>query len=605
MKKAVSLFLCMLLTLGTLPSALAYDGAPAWAREAYDRLEELRILPASGAESEGSISRGAFAAMLVDTMRNVAAAEELTSWPACPADHFADAPSGEELYLAAAWGILDGTIKNDGGRYADADLPLTREQAAKMVCSALDFFTEKLGYEVTPSGSPAVYQDAASISPWAAPFTGRIASYSLMQGDQAGNFNPLAELDWPSAVVLVSRTLSLMEPAAQDGTGAAISRLTLRSGLDWSGALNFGANDWSASRPKTGYAMGYYTIDNGDGTVSGLVVPSTQSDLQVETYGADGSVIASKTLPRELPIFGAFFAGQNYNYVAFGQTNASHTDSQEVWRIVQYDKAWNRVGAVSATGGETYTSEPFRSTVSRMAESADWGSLILYSARTRYDGHQSNITFVMDTQPFRISELMGQTFPSNHVSHSFGQFVQYDGDRVVTVDHGDAYPRSFVLQTLDRSIRVELLKFIGEIGDNATNAIGSGFEVSDSGYLFLGCSKAQEYGSSKPWEAFLAYTDKDGSGISFTWLSDSAYSIKRARLVKLDGDTFVALYSTDIGDYFYYQVLNGSGERVGDEQLVEGVPMPPTQPIVQGGSIRWISSSGSSDAVLYTLDIGQ
>ena len=212
----------------------------------------------------------------------------------------------------------------------------------------------------------------------------------------------------------------------------------------------------------------------------------------------------------------------------------------------------------------------------------------------------SNITFIMNTQPFSLRTCMGEEFPSNHVSHSFGQFIQYDGDEMVTVDHGDAYPRSFVLQAGGREL--ELLGIYGDIGDNVTNAIGSGFEVSDDSYLFLGCSAPQDGGSGQPWNVFLARADKNLSGVELTWLTDSGETINCARLVKLDGNTLVALWAQ--GDDLHYQVLDGQGARLGEEQALPGVPMPPTQPVVQDGSIRWIQAVGSGAPHLYTLTVG-
>ena len=615
MKKWISLLLCLALSLSLVPAALAAEGAPpVWAQEAYDHISAQGVLSGEAAQTQGSISRGDFAAMLSRAVEATAPAGRLQAYPPEDSSYFADRPAGSDLYQAAAFGILEGTLA-DGQRYANAQDPLTREQAAKMVCSTLDFFTRELGGTVTAAGEPAVYRDAGAISAWAAPYASQVASYAIMQGDESGNFLPLAQLDWPSAVLIVSRTLALME-GGQASAGSQLG-LALNSSLDWSGARAFGANDYSVSAPKTGYAQGYFTLCSADGTFSGLVVPpdllsydwdsqewhSTSAGMfYVETYDAAGNVTSTKSLPMELPIFGGFLAGRDYNYLAFGQENPDQNDSQEVWRIVQYDKDWNRVGAVSASGGDTYTTEPFRSTVARMAESPDGSQLILYASRTRYDGHQSNITFLVDTQPLRMSQIMGQQFPTNHVSHSFGQFVQYDGSDVVTVDHGDAYPRSFVLQDLSgRS--TDLLTIYGAVGDNVTNAIGSGFEVSQNGYLFLGCSDPQRGGESDPWNVFLAYTDRDRRNVKLTWLTSSSSTIDCARLVRVDGDTFVAMWEQD--DVLHYQLLDGTGALVGEQQTAPGYLIPPTQPVVYDGRICWIQALDDGTPFLFSLPVDQ
>lgn len=591
-KRVLSLTLALVLSLSLVVPVQAAD-VPDWAAESYTALEERGFYQL---RTSGVISREEFAALLARAIGASAPSSKLSAYPAVDPDYFADSLDLYDARLAAAYGILGGSIGADGLRYSLAREAMTREQAAKMVCSALNFFSEKLGYPITPAGEPAAYRDSASISTWALPYAEAIASYRLMLGDTEGNFRPHETLDWPSAVVLADRTLNLLN----EGVLGAVSGLPLQSRLDWSGASYFGRGDYSVSRPKTGYAHGYFTIDNGDGTVSGLVVGS--EGLTVERFDAAGALAATKTLPMELPIFGAFYDSGAHFYLAFGQMNESKSASAEVFRVVQYDREWNRLGAVSVNGKDSYTTEPFRSTVSRMAVSGDGSTLALYASRTRYDGHQSNITILMNTSPFRVKTVMGQEFPSNHVSHSFGQFVRFDGSKMVTVDHGDAYPRSFVLQ--DGSRKLDLLKITGSIGDNVTNAIGSGFEVSDSGYLFLGCSDPQDGRQGQPWNVFLAYTGKSGRA-SLTWLTHSTETIDCARLVKVNDSTFAALWAQ--GQDVHYQLLNGQGKAVGTEQVLSNAVMPPTQPVVIDGDICWIQTSNEAvlkgRPILYRLSI--
>jgi len=382
------------------------------------------------------------------------------------------------------------------------------------------------------------------------------------------------------------------KPIETSGTG-----VTLQSKLNWKGALNVA--DHSVSRPLTGYSKGYYAISNGDGTLSGLIVNSSD-EFYVERYDAQGNVVSSKALPMELPIFGAFLDGGDCFYLAFGQMNQEMDDSKEVWRIVQYDREWNKVGSVSVTGGESYAKEPYRSAVARMAVSEDGGTVTLYAARTRYDGHQSNITISMDTKPFSIQKIMGERFPSNHVSHSFGQFIRYDGGSMVTVDHGDAYPRSFVLQKGGK--KLDLLKIAGSTGQNVTHAIGSGFEVSGDGYLFLGCSAPQKDFAAEdkaPWQVFLACSGKDLGSAKLTWLTSGSESIDTARLVKLDDGTFLVMWEQSDG--IHYLTVDGKGAAVSQEQILKGANMPTTQPVVEGDRVSWIGVD-RDHAAIYSIE---
>lgn len=578
MKKLTAFLLCLCLMAPTLPVQAAQD-APAWAAEAYEALEERSVLRSH--RTSGAINRGAFTGLLVALLDGAVPSAALQAYPQADNTYFADSSYNSAVLRAAGYGILEGSLESDGLRYAHTDRSLTRQEAAKLVVSLLDFFVQKLGYSLEPSGSGAVYADADTIAGWALPFTQTIAAYGLMKGDEQGNFNPQGELDWPSAVVMGDRLLALMDGAV----GSELKVLPLQSQISWSGASRFGAGDYSISRPKTGWVTGYYTIGNADGTVSGLVVDT--DSITAERFDQTGALVSSKSLEMELPTFGTFFDSGEHFYLVFGQANSSLDDNQEVFRIVQYDRDWNRLGAVSVNGKDSYTDEPFRSAVARMAVSENGKTVTLYAARKRYDGHQSNITFIMNTSPFSIKEVKGQQFPSNHVSHSFGQFIQYDGERMVTVDHGDAYPRSFVFQ--DGSREVDLLKIYGKTGENVTNAIGSGFEVSDDGYLFLGCSDPQDGSKDRPWNVFLTYLGKSGKDVEFTWLTQSETAITCARLVKLDGDTFVAMWQE--GDDIHWLKLNGMGAVSGEEQVLANTLMPTTQPVVIDGGIYWIQTS--------------
>ena len=645
MKKVTALFLTLCLMVSLLParaSRVVGAGAPTWAVEYYEHLASRGIT--IGITESTPIDRREFVTWMVALLDVTVPQAELAPYPAVERGYFSDSSANGMVYRAVGYGIVDGSSEGDGRRYFRGKDHLTREQAAKVIVALLDFFSQKLGHTVEPSGSPAVYQDAASISPWALPYTQTVATYGLMIGDDMGNFNPMNELDWPEAVVLLSRTLDLMDKALGIGkytpepepepepewskTVTALGLVPIQSQANLLGVSNIGHPDSSVSKPLTGWARGYHVIDNGDGTISWLVVTdpnsatittydkngtptvSSPQGITVETFAADGSLLSTKRLELELPMFGTFFDSGDHFYIVFWQLNQEQDNSKEVIRVVQYDRNWNRLGSVSVNGGETYATHPFRSTVGRMAVSGDGKTVTLYTSRNRYDGHQSNLTIIMDAKPFRIQKLMGEEFPSNHVSHSFGQFVRYDGSTMVTVDHGDAYPRSFVLQKgTQGNQKVDLLTIAGNTGENVTHAIGSGFEISDSGYLFLGCSTPQkDFGAENntPWNLFLTYTDKNLNNTTLTWLTDSEVTINTARLVKLDGNTFVAMWAEEDG--VHWLKLDGKGNAVGTEQVMTGAIMPPTDPVVMDGDICWIQNVSTeyaqrSNVYLYRLEV--
>ncbi|MEL4859724.1 S-layer homology domain-containing protein [Pseudoflavonifractor phocaeensis] len=595
MKRALSLLLSLVLLVGVLPTAGAIPlPPPDWALSAYQRLQEEPNYSSAPLFNSGPITRAEFLNLVMDTLQLLLSPDYLASIPPVEDDYFMDNPRGasssyypDGVYKAAACGIAEGRMGEDGLRYLDPLNPLTRQECAKILCSALDFAIDS-GYPVTAAEAPAPYADQASIAAWAAPYTGRIAGYGLMVGDQSGNFAPLAQLDWPSAVVLAARTLDLLTESAPG--------LILQSALDWEVLSSLGGYSTRGLRrytaqPWTGYDYDLRVAVDEAGTVTS-VVALYDDQLAVERFDAAGNVTFSKSLPMELPLFGAFLAGSDGRYyLAFGEANLEENDEKEVWRIVQYDAGWNRLGAASVTGGSSLSTFPFDCTLARMALS-DSGELTLHAARERYasgDGlnHQSNFTITVDTADMSVKSV-STPFPNNHVGHSFGQFVQYDGDIPVTVDHGDAYPRSFYLQKDGQG--ATLLALAGTTGENVTHAIGSGFEVSDRGYLFLGCSAPQKDFAAEgkaPWNVFLSYADKDLSSATLTWLTQSENTIDTARLVKLNENSFAALWLQD--GCLHYQKLDGAGTPVGQEQIRPDLTaFPPTQPAVHNGTIYWI-----------------
>ena len=85
-----------------------------------------------------------------------------------------------------------------------------------------------------------------------------------------------------------------------------------------------------------------YLCNNGDGTLSR--VENFGDIIMVEYYDGAFNVIGHKFVKMELPKFGGCWFGANYNYVIFGQDNPGNKNDVECFRVVQYNKNWDRVG---------------------------------------------------------------------------------------------------------------------------------------------------------------------------------------------------------------------------------------------------------------------
>lgn len=243
-------------------------------------------------------------------------------------------------------------------------------------------------------------------------------------------------------------------------------------------------NGVSSYFSRWGSTITSYLLNNNDKTIS---VIEANDVVTVETYDEQYNLIAKKSIEYELPLFDGFYSGEKYNYIAFGQANREENDNKEVIRIVRYDKSFKRIDSVSIKGGESYTVVPFDAACGRMAEHGN--TLVFHTSRTRYtteDGsnHQSQLTIIVNTSTMTVTNDMGR-FQSNHVSHSFDQYVLFDDNTHVLIDHGDAYPRSIVLSKekgTDYS-EADLFEIPGKIGANCTGVSIGGFEKSSANYI--------------------------------------------------------------------------------------------------------------------------
>lgn len=251
---------------------------------------------------------------------------------------------------------------------------------------------------------------------------------------------------------------------------------------------------------KANVIKSYIYTDDGD---SVNVVDVYDGAINVDTYDAGRfRYTGNKTIPLELEKFGGFYAGEKYNYFVFGQDNTEENDRKEVIRIVRYDKQFRRIDHASVSA--CYTIAPFEAGTLRMAERGN--ELTIHTGRKRYttrDGlnHQSQLTIILDTNSMTVKNDLGE-FQGNHVSHSFNQFVKYDGSNTVFVDHGDAYPRSVALTKLSGGTytQADLFKIPGETGINSTGVTVGGLEVADRHYIIA--INTIEHGKVSTYEHF-------------------------------------------------------------------------------------------------------
>ncbi|MGB4659438.1 MAG: Ig-like domain-containing protein [Mobilitalea sp.] len=292
--------------------------------------------------------------------------------------------------------------------------------------------------------------------------------------------------------------------------------------------------------------------------------------IQLYLYDQDLHYISSKTIGIPYTEWGGMYQGEDGNYyIAVGQTNENQDNSKIVYSILKLDADFNEIGRCNISGTECSTRIPYDVGDARMTMSGT--TLIVHTDRERYtssDGrnHQSNITFVIDSTTMQQS-YVGELFPYNHVSHSFNQFVKMDGNNLIYVDHGDAYPRSVVAQTHynfsafgwgdDYSSRpntqeLNLLNIVGETGDNYTGTKVNGFELGSNNNIVAGVSiphdtiAAEALTSYDAMNVYVSLLSKDGTRSELRWLTNyqngSGYSANNLRMVKISENEFALVY---------------------------------------------------------------
>lgn len=374
--------------------------------------------------------------------------------------------------------------------------------------------------------------------------------------------------------------------------------------------------------------------------------------LVVEEYDADYQIVSSRTIdastytPSTMAdgnsvAWGGFFAGSDNYFVVTGQNNPDESDALPVVRITKYTRSWEYVDDLEISGINTVI--PFDAGSLRMLESG--GSLYVRTCHEMYESgdglnHQANMTFVVDQSSMTLTS--SSTAVSNigsslgYVSHSFNQFLAQLGDRVYALDHGDAYPRSLVVKPLGTRSYVNVLEFVGQVGDNDTGASAGGFESSSvSGTLLAAYSSIDQADPNAAANLrtyarnarVSVYSPEDATlrHVSLTgYAADGSESAGTPALVKVGDNRFLVLWAnydrTDLGSgsvrfsadgTFSYTFLDGQGNRLSDVSTAAG-SLSDCQPVVAGSKVVWYSTGqpsanssyyrDSTDPIFYSID---
>ena len=341
--------------------------------------------------------------------------------------------------------------------------------------------------------------------------------------------------------------------------------------------------------------------------------------LVIETYDDDLNFLSGRSILLELPIYGGVYLGEDYNFVVSGQENREEDDRVEVIRVTRYTKDWVKLDHTSLYGANT--TEPFNSGTLRFARSGDMlyihTSHEMYAAEDRFN-HQANLSLrvYIPTMEITDSSYMPSYSGTGYVSHSFNQFVLVDGDDVITLDQGDAYPRAVVLYRSKGSAgdfalpfykeEVEVLKIADNLGsDTDTGVAVGGLVASSTHYIVVGITvdqsvyMEQRYGQRN---IFITMTPKDDFSQDATqgyWLTHhpegSDVELSQPYIVEVSEDKFLLIWTEN--DSLRHCFFSGQGELLSEIYENEGV-LSDCVPILDGNRVLWYAS-GSWDVYYY------
>ena len=376
--------------------------------------------------------------------------------------------------------------------------------------------------------------------------------------------------------------------------------------------------------------IGSYLVDIGNGNMMRVQFDYDSSNIYVEYYDSQYNVTGVRQLAPELPIYGGFYSGSDAYYIVTGQKNEEESDTVECYRITKYDKNWNRIGSAGLYDCNTFL--PFRAGCVRMTE-AD-GYLFVRTSHQMYlssDGlrHQANVTIQFDENKLVITDSYTDVMNSKYgyVSHSFNQFIKTEGNHLVAVNHGDAYPRSIVLTEYQTDFTngqfisnmnywknpcksTDLFEFTGEIGDNATGASVGGFEVTDSAYLVAANSINQEDTSDDRSRhdyrnvCIVGKSKRDGHTF-VNWLTnlEGDLSATTPYLVKINDNKYLVMWSyqkRSVGaiDYTY---IDADGSQISPVYTMNGM-LSDCEPVYINDTVVWYTSDSDGNVTFYGVD---
>lgn len=143
-------------------------------------------------DPNGTMSRAMFVTVLG---RMCGAFEEET-------DAFTDVKHGTWYSGYVGWANETGVVKGYNDNTFKPNAPVSRQEAAIMISRYIDYLSILLD---RPNGGADNYKDSAKIASWSFDHVDRLSKIGIINGDNAGNFNPRSSITRAEAAAMITR----------------------------------------------------------------------------------------------------------------------------------------------------------------------------------------------------------------------------------------------------------------------------------------------------------------------------------------------------------------------------------------------------------------
>lgn len=365
---------------------------------------------------------------------------------------------------------------------------------------------------------------------------------------------------------------------------------------------------------NTRWASPVYSYLYADGSNITRIEIGNSGNIYIEAYNKSYDIVSSALIECELEYTCGVYIGQTYNYAVFASLNVEENNNKEIVRVVKYSKSWERLGNASAYGSNTTVFADAGSL--RFTEYGNY--LYIHSSHEMYtssDGlnHQANMTLVIDTSSMTVtcSKHIVSNTGTGYVSHSFNQFIaaDEDTDSIVTVDHGDAYPRAVAIfryngqlgnSSLSNPTMVTIFNIKGAIGDNTTGVSVGDLTVTDNNYIVAFNSIEQGSASTdrSPYIAIVPKNSFSNNSVKLVKLDVESSSCGYPYITDIGGGKYVVTWEKD--DSVAYVTIDENGTLLTEIAYIDA-QLSDCEPIYTDSKVIWYVTDYSAP-VFYSID---